>query len=78
MSGRIGRANKLWVLGRLIANMSENGQMLIFSNTKRMVDVIVERLGKFQMKEQSYSATFLMMGLQSNSLMLCLAMEGCT
>jgi len=47
---RIGRANKLWVLGRLIANMSENGQMLIFSNTKRMVDVIVERLGKFQMK----------------------------
>ena len=46
---RIGRGNKLWVLGRLIANMSEDGQMLIFSNTKRMVDVIVERLGKFQM-----------------------------
>jgi ATP-dependent RNA helicase DeaD len=47
---RIGRGNKLWVLGRLIANMSEDGQMLIFSNTKRMVDVIVERLGKFQME----------------------------
>ena len=47
---RIGRGNKLWVLGRLIANMSEEGQMLIFSNTKRMVDVIVERLGKFQME----------------------------
>ena len=47
---RIGRANKLWVLGRIIANMSENGQMLIFSNTKRMVDIIAERLGKFQMK----------------------------
>jgi ATP-dependent RNA helicase DeaD len=47
---RIGRANKLWVLGRIIANMTEDGQMLIFSNTKRMVDVIVERLGKFQMK----------------------------
>ncbi|MBT3601243.1 MAG: DEAD/DEAH box helicase [Euryarchaeota archaeon] len=47
---RIGRANKLWVLGRIIANMTEEGQMLIFSNTKRMVDVIVERLGKFQMK----------------------------
>ncbi len=47
---RIGRANKLWVLGRIIANMSEEGQMLIFSNTKRMVDIIVERLGKFQMR----------------------------
>ena len=47
---RIGRGNKLWVLGRIIANMTEEGQMLIFSNTKRMVDVIVERLGKFQMK----------------------------
>ncbi len=47
---KIGRANKLWVLGRIIANMSEDGQMLIFSNTKRMVDVIVERLGKFSMR----------------------------
>jgi len=47
---RIGRGNKLWVLGRIIANMTEEGQMLVFSNTKRMVDVIVERLGKFQMK----------------------------
>ena len=47
---RIGRGNKLWVLGRIIANMTEEGQMLIFSNTKRMVDVIVERLGKFQMR----------------------------
>ncbi|MAG74728.1 MAG: ATP-dependent RNA helicase [Euryarchaeota archaeon] len=47
---KIGRGNKLWVLGRIIANMSEDGQMLIFSNTKRMVDVIVERLGKFSMR----------------------------
>ena len=47
---KIGRGNKLWVLGRIISNMSENGQMLIFSNTKRMVDVIVERLGKFSMR----------------------------
>ena len=38
------------MLGRIIANMTEEGQMLIFSNTKRMVDVIVERLGKFQMR----------------------------
>ena len=47
---KIGRANKLWVLGRIITNMSEDRQMLIFSNTKRMVDVIVERLGKFSMR----------------------------
>jgi ATP-dependent RNA helicase DeaD len=47
---RIGRANKLWVLGRIIANMDDDGQMLIFSNTKRMVDVLVERLSKFRMK----------------------------
>ena len=47
---RIGRANKLWVLGRIIANMDDNGQMLVFSNTKRMVDVLVERLSKFRMK----------------------------
>ena len=47
---KIGRANKLWVLGRIITNMSEDGQMLIFSNTKRMVDVIVERLGKISMR----------------------------
>ena len=47
---KIGRANKLWDLGRIITNMSEDGQMLIFSNTKRMVDVIVERLGKFSMR----------------------------
>lgn len=47
---KIGRGNKLWVLGRIITNMSEDGQMLIFSNTKRMVDVIVERLGKFSMR----------------------------
>ena len=47
---KIGRGNKLWVLGRIITNMSEDGQMLIFSNTKRMVDVIVERLGKISMR----------------------------
>tara|TARA_B100000214_G_scaffold132271_1_gene94078 strand:- start:905 stop:2341 length:1437 start_codon:yes stop_codon:yes gene_type:complete len=47
---RIGRGNKLWVLGRIIANMKEGDQMLIFTNTKRMVDIIEERLGKFGMK----------------------------
>ena len=47
---RIGRSNKLWVLGRLIANMSEDDQMLIFTNTKRMVELLEDRLGKFGMK----------------------------
>ncbi|HJO42712.1 MAG TPA: DEAD/DEAH box helicase [Candidatus Thalassarchaeaceae archaeon] len=47
---RIGRANKLWVLGRIIANMNDEDQMLIFTNTKRMVDLLEERLSKFGMK----------------------------
>ena len=47
---RIGRSNKLWVLGRLIANMSDDDQMLIFTNTKRMVELLEDRLGKFGMK----------------------------
>ena len=47
---RIGRSNKLWVLGRLIANMDDDDQMLIFTNTKRMVELLEDRLGKFGMK----------------------------
>ena len=45
---RVGRANKLWALGRIIGNAGDDSQILIFSNTKRMVDLIVERLGKFR------------------------------
>ena len=47
---RIGRANKLWALGRIIGNSSDQSQILIFANTKRMVDLIVERLGKFRFR----------------------------
>ena len=47
---RIGRANKLWALGRIIGSTNDDSQILIFSNTKRMVDLIVERLGKFRFK----------------------------
>ena len=47
---RIGRSNKLWVLGRLITNMGDDDQMLIFTNTKRMVELLEDRLGKFGMK----------------------------
>ena len=42
----VGRMNKLWALGRIICNMNEGDQMLIFTNTKRMVEILTERLGK--------------------------------
>jgi len=42
----IGRANKLWALGRLLARMGEGDQCIIFCNTKRMVDLAVQRLQK--------------------------------
>ena len=41
---KVGRLNKMWALGRIIANMEEGDQMLIFTNTKRMVDMLDERL----------------------------------
>ena len=47
---RIGRANKLWALGRILGTSGEESQILIFSNTKRMVDLIVERLAKFRFR----------------------------
>ena len=43
---RIGRANKLWVLGRLMVRLSKEDQVIIFTNTKRMVDLLVERLDR--------------------------------
>jgi ATP-dependent RNA helicase DeaD len=45
-SVRIGRANKLWALGRLLVRMEDDDQTIIFCNTKRMVDLAVERLSK--------------------------------
>jgi ATP-dependent RNA helicase DeaD len=43
----IGRGNKLWALGRLLTIQEQrNGQTIVFTNTKRMVDLIVERLRK--------------------------------
>ena len=45
-SVRIGRANKLWVVGRLLSRMGEDDQTIIFTNTKRMVDLLVQRLKK--------------------------------
>jgi ATP-dependent RNA helicase DeaD len=46
---RVGRLNKMWALGRIIANMGDDGKMLIFTNTKRMVDMLAERLERFRM-----------------------------
>jgi|TARA_B100000959_G_scaffold282316_1_gene348419 ATP-dependent RNA helicase DeaD len=43
---KVGRLNKMWALGRIIANMSEGDQMLIFTNTKRMVDMLDERFDR--------------------------------
>ena len=42
----IGRANKLWALGRLLVRMGEDDQCIVFCNTKRMVDLAVQRLEK--------------------------------
>ncbi len=43
---RIGRANKLWAVGRILSRMEDDDQCLIFCNTKRMVELLDERLGK--------------------------------
>jgi len=42
----IGRANKLWALGRLLVRMGDDDQCIIFCNTKRMVDLAVQRMQK--------------------------------
>ncbi len=42
----IGRTNKLWALGRLLVRMGDEDQCIIFCNTKRMVDLAVQRLQK--------------------------------
>ena len=43
---RVGRANKLWVLGRIMLTLGEGDQMLVFTNTKRMADMLVDRLDR--------------------------------
>jgi len=44
---KVGRLNKMWALGRIIAGRSEGDQVLIFTNTKRMVDILDERLKRY-------------------------------
>ena len=43
---KVGRANKLWALSRLLGNMSETDQTIVFCNTKRMVDLSVQKLSR--------------------------------
>ena len=47
---QVGRINKLLALGRIISKMDEDDQMLIFTNTKRMVEILTDRLGKFRIR----------------------------
>ena len=42
----IGRANKLWALSRLLTNTTDEHQIIVFCNTKRMVDLSVQKLSK--------------------------------
>ena len=45
-SVNIGRANKLWALSRILSNNSEQDQTIVFCNTKRMVDLSVQKLSR--------------------------------
>lgn len=40
----IGRANKGWALARILMQMQDDDQTMVFCNTKRMVDLCVKRL----------------------------------
>ena len=42
----IGRANKLWALSRILSNANDEDQIIVFCNTKRMVDLSVQKLSK--------------------------------
>ena len=42
----VGRSNKLWATARVLSHLEEDGQAIIFANTKRMVDLLVTRLEK--------------------------------
>jgi ATP-dependent RNA helicase DeaD len=50
---KVGRLNKMWALGRILNGMDEGDQMLIFTNTKRMVDMLQERLERHQIDSSS-------------------------
>ena len=50
---RIGRANKLWVLGRIMVNLEKEDQVIIFS-TQRMVDSLVQRLDRHKFSKGPY------------------------
>ncbi len=43
---KVGRMNKIWALGRIVSGMSQGDQILIFTNTKRMVEMLGERMDR--------------------------------
>ena len=48
----------MWALGRIVASMTEGDQMLIFTNTKRMVDMLGERLDRQGVDSPRYTGTW--------------------
>ena len=50
---RVGRGNKLWALGRILLTVSDSDQVLVFTNTKRMADLLVERLSKHRFESKA-------------------------
>ena len=50
---RVGRINKMWALSRIITAMDDRDQMLIFANTKRMGDMLSERVNREGFKVSS-------------------------
>ena len=46
-SVRVSRMNKMWALGRLLSAQDDEDQTMVFCNTKRMVDLAVDRLKKY-------------------------------
>ena len=43
---RIGRINKSWALSHILSDFKFNGQVLVFCNTKRMVEMLEQRFSK--------------------------------
>ena len=49
-SSQISRRNKFWAISRILGEENSSGQILIFCNTKRMVDLLSETLQKRGLK----------------------------
>ena len=79
---RIGRANKLWGVGRILANMESADQCLIFCNTKRMVELLEDRLGKHRFSSSTLHGDMsqnkrekVMLGFRDNQIKVLIATD---